>query len=67
MLLNFSVAISRLSEETKILAQIAARLDTELRSLRGGTANGNGGSPPDRATEVPPARSEPGPPEPPKG
>ena len=42
MILNFSVAISRLSEETKILAQLAARLDTELRALRGAAANGNG-------------------------
>ena len=42
MILNFSVAISRLSEETKILAQLVARLDTELRALRGAAANGNG-------------------------
>ena len=48
MLLNFSAAISRLSEETKILAQTAARLDAELRQLRGegppvpnGGGNGN--------------------------
>jgi len=34
--LNFSVAISRLSEETKILAQEVARLDGELRSARNG-------------------------------
>ncbi|MDQ3572840.1 MAG: DUF2304 domain-containing protein [Actinomycetota bacterium] len=32
LLLNFSVASSRLSEETKILAQEAARLDQELRA-----------------------------------
>jgi len=34
LLLNFSVAISRLSEETKILAQEQARLDAEVRALR---------------------------------
>jgi hypothetical protein len=39
LLLNFSVATSRLSEETKILAQEVARLDGELRSAR---ANGAG-------------------------
>ena len=37
LLLNFSVATSRLSEETKILAQEAARLDHELRLARGET------------------------------
>lgn len=45
MLLNFSAAISRLSEETKILAQTISRLDAENRQLRGeGPAgpNGNG-------------------------
>jgi hypothetical protein len=44
LLLNFSVATSRLSEETKILAQESARLDQELRVLRGesGGANGSG-------------------------
>jgi hypothetical protein len=44
LLLNFSVATSRLSEETKILAQESARLEQELRVLRGesGTANGSG-------------------------
>jgi hypothetical protein len=35
LLLNFSVATSRLSEETKILAQEAARLEQELREERG--------------------------------
>jgi hypothetical protein len=39
LLLHFSVATSRLSEETKILAQQVARLDSELRSGRtNGTA-----------------------------
>ncbi len=43
LLLNFSVAISRLSEETKILAQTVSRLDAEIRELRGEgpTANGH--------------------------
>ncbi len=47
--LHFSVAFSRLSEETKILAQEVARLDGEQRRLRGTTLSGatptNGGSP----------------------
>ena len=37
LLLHFSVTVSRLSEENKLLAQEAARLDQELRS-RGGSA-----------------------------
>jgi hypothetical protein len=46
LLLNFSVAISRLSEETRILAQTVSRLDAESRELRGeGPAtNGKGES-----------------------
>jgi hypothetical protein len=43
LLLHFSVATSRLGEETKILAQEVARLDHELRTR---SANGSG---PDRA------------------
>jgi hypothetical protein len=47
LLLNFSVATSRLSEETKILAQETARLEQELRAERGpsatGDASGGGG------------------------
>lgn len=42
LLLNFSVAVSRLSEETKLLAQTISRLDAELRRLRGQTPTGNG-------------------------
>jgi hypothetical protein len=34
LLLNFSIAFSRLSEETKILAQEVARLDREQRRVR---------------------------------
>jgi hypothetical protein len=40
LLLHFSVATSRLSEETKILAQEVARLDSELRRERAGSSNG---------------------------
>jgi hypothetical protein len=38
LLLHFSLAISRLSNETKVLAQVVARLDRELRELRGRSA-----------------------------
>ena len=38
LLLHFSTAISRLSEENKVLAQEAARLDRELRAERSGAA-----------------------------
>jgi hypothetical protein len=41
LLLHFSVATSRLSEETKVLAQEVARLDAELRTARGASANGS--------------------------
>jgi hypothetical protein len=34
LLLHFSLAISRLSNETKVLAQVVAKLDRELRELR---------------------------------
>jgi hypothetical protein len=44
LLLHFSVATSRLSEETKILAQEAARLDHELRVARGEERAPNGDS-----------------------
>jgi hypothetical protein len=51
LLLNFSVAFSRLSEETKILAQEVARLDREQRRIRRGKlliteVNGEGGGVP---------------------
>jgi len=44
LLLHFSVANSRLGEETKILAQEVARLDQQLREQRGErpTRNGDG-------------------------
>jgi hypothetical protein len=44
LLLNFSVATSRLSEETKILAQETARLEQELRVARGEIPSANGDS-----------------------
>ena len=44
LLLNFSVATSRLSEETKILAQESARLEQELRVARGEVPSANGDS-----------------------
>jgi hypothetical protein len=55
LLLNFSVAISRLSEETKILAQTVSRLDAELRAVGRGAGNGrgNGAEPQDDAAEQP--------------
>ena len=40
LLLHFSVANSRLGEESKILAQEVARLDEELRAMRAPGANG---------------------------
>ncbi|MDQ3759466.1 MAG: DUF2304 domain-containing protein, partial [Actinomycetota bacterium] len=63
LLLNFSVASSRLSEEAKVLAQEVARLDQELRlerSLRGGDPNGFSGraSSADQEQDEPPVRSE---------
>jgi hypothetical protein len=45
LLLHFSVAVSRLGEETKILAQEVARLDHELRARRENGAGPNGGAP----------------------
>jgi hypothetical protein len=42
LLLHFSIATSRLSEETRILAQEVARLDQELRAWRGAESNGDG-------------------------
>jgi hypothetical protein len=59
LLLHFSVATSRLGDETKILAQEVARLDEELRRMRAGSANGasaDGGG--DQPGEEP-ARSSP--------
>jgi hypothetical protein len=44
LLLNFSVVTTRLSEETKILAQESAALEQQLRAARGETPTGNGAS-----------------------
>lgn len=55
LLLQFSVAISRLSEETKILAQEQARLDAEVREMRA-ARNGPGPGLDDPRTVAP--RSE---------
>lgn len=46
LLLNFSVVTTRLSEETKILAQESARLEQELSAARGERPSGNGASAP---------------------
>jgi hypothetical protein len=46
LLLHFSVATTRLAEETKILAQESARLEQELREARGEVPTGNGSGPP---------------------
>jgi hypothetical protein len=42
LLLHFSIATSRLSDETKILAQETARLDHELRAQRGEVPSADG-------------------------
>ncbi len=54
LLLNFSVATSRLSEETKILAQETARLEQELRVARGELPSANGDSAAAGGAEEPP-------------
>jgi hypothetical protein len=59
LLLNFSVATSRLSEETKILAQEVARLEQELRAARGETPGPNGSAGgAEQAQDDPPVRTE---------
>jgi hypothetical protein len=40
LMLHFSVATSRLSEQVKALAMEVARLDLQLRTIRGARANG---------------------------
>jgi Uncharacterized conserved protein (DUF2304) len=55
LLLHFSVATSRLAEETKVLAQEVARLDAELRASRT-----NGAGPP--ASAAPAEQGEDNPP-----
>jgi hypothetical protein len=60
LLLNFSVATSRLSEETKILAQETARLEQELRDARGEFAGANGASAAEQAEHERPVGAEDG-------
>lgn len=53
LLLNFSIAFSRLHEETKILAQEVARMDREQRRIRKSglvIPDANGDAPPARET-----------------
>jgi hypothetical protein len=62
LLLHFSVANSRLAEETKILAQEIARLDQELRARSANGAGPNGGEPegsgPEHGEDRPPVRAK---------
>jgi hypothetical protein len=58
LLLHFSIATSRLSEETKILAQEVARLDAEARAAREALANGDGASRTSPAPQEAPADRE---------
>ena len=51
LLLHFSVATSRLAEETKVLAQEIARLDHELRARAANGAGPNGSEPEGSASE----------------
>jgi hypothetical protein len=56
LLLHFSIATSRLSEETKILAQEVARLDAAARAARQASANGDSaaiGAAPEEAEQAP--------------
>ena len=53
LLLHFSIATSRLSEETKILAQESGRLEQELRAARGEVPTANGDSPAEAAEQPP--------------
>ena len=53
LLLHFSVATSRLSDETKMLAQEVARLDEELRAARGELPSGNGAAGPGDGVQAP--------------
>ena len=59
LLLHFSVITTRLSEETKILAQEVARLDADARAAREAQANGD---PSGSAREGQPALAERDPP-----
>ena len=52
LLLHFSMVISRLSEQNKILAQRLALLDERVGGLEQGTARGNGDAPVDSGTKA---------------
>jgi hypothetical protein len=58
LLLHFSVATSRLSEQAKILAQEVARLDSELRAARGAARNGSAPAEPEEAQGDAPVAGE---------
>lgn len=60
LLLNFSVATSRLSEEAKILAQETARLEQELREARGEgpAADGSAAGDAEQQRDEPPVGAE---------
>jgi hypothetical protein len=61
LLLHFSVAITRLSDETKILAQEVARLEHELQVARGENGarpNGSGPSGAKDHEDAPPVRAQ---------
>jgi hypothetical protein len=60
LLLHFSVATTRLAEETKILAQESARLAQELREARGEVPATNGAGPSDTAEAEATGQSEQG-------
>ena len=60
LLLHFSVITTRLSEETKILAQEVARLDTEVRAARGAHTNGDGSDGHGRRAEGTKPEAQPG-------
>lgn len=62
LLLHFSVAVSRLAEENKILAQESARLDQELRTARGevpAVSGASAASAEDEADDAPVSAEEP--------
>ncbi|MFL5892839.1 MAG: DUF2304 domain-containing protein [Solirubrobacterales bacterium] len=58
LLLHFSVITTRLSEETKILAQEVARLDAEARAARAAAVNGEPA--PHPSADGPPAERQSG-------
>jgi hypothetical protein len=53
LLLHFSLAVSRLTDETKILAQQVARLDGELRDAQRRLGEGDGAPDSEATSEAP--------------